>query len=136
MCCVFTKERPVIKAGKAHGRPNAIVCVRGAESITRDAQFSSCMKANGDFQPIHDFYKKMMKALADFFEIDELMVYDFLDRTGCIGCPYGRNIEAELKVVTPAQKAYAVKSFKQSYDVKGVNYKDTQLSIFDIEKDD
>lgn len=47
----------------------------------------------------------------------------------CIACPYGRNTEKELDIVTQAQRQYAIDSFKESYDVLGVNYKCQQIKI-------
>ena len=51
------------------------------------------------------------------------MKHEVLNRTGCIGCPYGRNIVKELSIVTPAQRKYAIDSFGESYSVLGVNVK-------------
>lgn len=131
-CCKYTKKDPLHTYGKENGLL-PIVGIRSGESATRDAKYKSCLNDKGLFTPMHDFTKKLIDALRIFFEIVKPKVYERIERTGCIGCPYGRNIEAELSVVTPAQKAYAVKSFKESYDVKGVNYIDTQMNIFDYE---
>ena len=132
-CCTYTKKKPLKSAGKKYNK-KFIVCVRGAESQTRKAKYNSCLKLYGMFTPIFDFPDELMKALYDFFEIEDLDIYNHVERTGCIGCPYGRNIEEELKHVTPAQKRYAIRSFEESYKVKGVNYKDTQMTIFDYEE--
>lgn len=128
-CCKYTKELPMIKHQKKMGL-KAIIGIRSSESATRDAKNNSCMASNGDFKPLYDFPDQVVYAMYMYFMIDQLKVYEYISRTGCIGCPYGRNIEIELSLVTPQQKRYAIESFKESYDVKGVNYKDTQLSLF------
>ena len=46
-----------------------------------------------------------------------------------MGCPYGRNVETELSLIPDAQLYHAVKFFKESYDVLGVNYNDIQLTL-------
>lgn len=134
-CCTWTKKVPLKKYGKESGLL-PIVCVRGEESNTRKSKYTSCLKPDGMFTPIFDIPKEIMDAMRAFFEMKSPEIYRYVDRTGCIGCPYGRNIETELAHVTPAQKRYAIKSFEESYKVKGVNYKDTQLSIFDYEGED
>jgi len=133
-CCKYTKKEPLRLFEKEHGL-KPIVCVRSEESVTRAAKYTSCLTASGKFTPIYDFPKKIIEALNNFFDVEKPKVYDRVSRTGCIGCPYGRNIEAELSIVTAAQKAYAVNSFKASYDVKGVNYNDTQMNIMDYSKE-
>lgn len=134
-CCTYTKKKPLKEAAKKFNK-KYIVCVRGAESQTRKAKYTSCLKPDGMFTPIFDFPDELMKALFDFFEIEKLDIYNHVERTGCIGCPYGRNVEEELKHVTDAQRRYAIRSFEESYKVKGVNYKDTQLSIFDLKEEE
>lgn len=133
-CCTYTKKKPMKDFEKEFGLKPIIGIVAG-ESATRDAKYSSCLSKDGKFTPLHDFSRQLIEALRKFFGMKKPKVYERIDRTGCIGCPYGRNIEAELSIVTPAQKRYAIKSFKASYDVKGVNYKDTQMNIFDYVED-
>lgn len=57
-------------------------------------------------------------------------VYKYVDRTGCMGCPYSKrnvynvkNIEKELSLLSEAQRKFVCEYFKESYDILGVKYK-------------
>ena len=129
-CCKYTKKEPLRLYGKKN-KLKAIICVRGDESIMRKAKYTTCLSVDGTFTPIHDFPKEIVDALNKFFEIKNPKVYDVINRTGCIGCPYGkRNTERELFICTPSQRAFAIKSFKKSYDVLGVDYLNEQTTLF------
>ena len=66
-------------------------------------------------------YGTLMRCI-QHYKIEIPQIYDILPRTGCMGCPYSRNIEEELKSLSDNQYKYVVSLFKKSYDVKGVKY--------------
>lgn len=121
-CCKYSKKEPLKLFEKKSGL-KPIVAVRGAESATRKNAYQTCLTTDGKFTPLYDFTNEMVNAIYQIYNIEKPDVYNVLDRTGCIACPYGRNIEKELDIVTQAQRQYAIDSFKESYDVLGVNYK-------------
>lgn len=127
-CCYWNKEYPMMKYAKEHGK-KSIIGVRGSESSTRKAQYNTCLHKSGNFTPLYDFSDDLMDLIYEVYEIEIPKCYNYLTRTGCGGCPYGRNTEIELGLMPDGQRKQAIKFFKESYDVLGVNYEDIQLSL-------
>lgn len=128
-CCLYNKEKPMIQWGKANGR-KAIIGVRGSESSTRKSKYNTCLKRNGDFTPLFDFSDELVDLIYDVYQIDIPECYNYLQRTGCAGCPYGRNTETELSLLPDGQRNHAIRFFKESYDVLGVNYNELQMTMY------
>lgn len=118
-CCKYTKKIPLLKYEKKTGL-KPIIAVRGAESLSRENAYRTCLDTKGRFTPLYDFSDEMVNAIYEIYTIEKPKVYEVLNRTGCIGCPYGRNTLEELSIVTPAQRKYAIDSFGESYSVLGV----------------
>jgi predicted nucleic acid-binding Zn-ribbon protein len=62
------------------------------------------MNKNGSFTPIFDLTDDLLKLIELKYNINVPEIYKFLDRTGCMGCPYGRKIEIELSLINDVQK--------------------------------
>lgn len=124
-CCIYNKEKPMQKYGKQTGK-NAIMGVRKSESKVRNAQYNQCLKKNGDFTPIYDFSDKLMDDIYEAYGIEIPECYQHLTRTGCAGCPYGKNVNLELSLLPRLQRINAIKYFKESYDAKGIDYEHFQ----------
>lgn len=123
-CCIQTKENTLAKYEKETGR-KPIIGVRTAESINRQGAYQTCLAKNGKFSPIYDFPEIAVNAIYQVYGIDEPELYHYVRRSGCIGCPYindVKRIEQDLALATPNQRVYIIQLFKESYDVKGVNY--------------
>lgn len=123
-CCIATKENTLAKYEKETGR-KPIIGVRTAESINRQGAYQTCLAKSGKFSPIYDFPENAVDAIYQVYGIDEPMLYRHVRRSGCIGCPYINNakrIEQDLALASPNQRVYIIQLFKESYDVKGVNY--------------
>lgn len=121
-CCKYTKKIPLLKYEKKTGL-KPIVAVMGTESITRKNAYKTCLTTKGMFTPLYDFTNDMVNAIYEIYKIDIPQIYEYLNQTGCIGCPYGfksGGTQKELERVTPAQRKYAIDSFKESYDVLGL----------------
>jgi len=131
-CCTYNKEVPMQKYGKATGK-NAIMGVRKSESKTRNAKYNQCLKKNGDFTPIYDFSDKLMDDIYEAYGIEIPECYKYLTRTGCAGCPYGKNVNTELSLLPRLQRMNAIKYFKESYDAKGIDYEHFQTIMETIE---
>ena len=127
-CCIYNKEVPMQRYSRQTGK-NAIMGVRGSESKTRDAKYNQCLKKNGDFTPIYDFSDKLMNDIYEAYDIEIPSCYNYLTRTGCAGCPYGKNVNLELSLLPRLQRMNAIKYFKESYDVKGIDYENFQMMI-------
>lgn len=119
-CCDFTKKQP-LKNYEQKTHRCAILGVRSAESLQRKAKYKTCLSKNGKFSPIYDFTDCMVDVLYRLYDIEIPSIYYFVDRTGCIGCPYGKknSVLEGLGQATVAQVKYALDSFGESYKVKG-----------------
>ncbi len=67
-----------------------------------------------------DLTDEMANAIDYFYDIEIPPIYQKLSRTGCMGCPYGRNIERELSLLNKAQFNFITRYHKESYLVKNV----------------
>ena len=132
-CCVYNKEKAMQAWGKAHKR-KAIMGVRGEESQTREDQYTACLKKNGDFTPLYDWTNEMIELVYRVYNIPIPECYQYLERTGCAGCPYGRHIETELSLLPELQRKAAISFFKESYYVRGVDYDNIQMTMYEGEK--
>ena len=127
-CCYYNKELPLMRYQNAHGK-KAIIGVRQSESITRKSKYNTCLQKNGDFAPLYDFSDDLIDLIYEVYQIEIPRCYCYLSRTGCAGCPYGRNTETELGLIPDGMRKHIIEYFRESYDVLGVNYKEIQLSI-------
>lgn len=127
-CCLYNKEMPMRHYGIQSGR-KAIIGVRQTESQTRKAKYNTCLKADGGFSPIYDFSDALVDGIYEAYGLEIPGCYTYLSRTGCAGCPYGRNTEIELSLLPELQRQAAIKYFRESYDVKGVNYENLQNTL-------
>lgn len=127
-CCYWNKELPLMRYAKEH-RKKCIIGVRGAESNTRKCKYNTCLQKSGDFTPLYDFSDELVELIYEVYQIEIPKCYYYLSRTGCAGCPYGRNTETELGLIPDGQRKHTIEFFKESYDVLGINYTDIQLPM-------
>lgn len=127
-CCLYIKEKPMIDYSKKTGK-KAIIGVRQSESKTRKAKYETCLQSNGNFAPIYDFSDVLIEDIYKAYDIEIPNCYIYVQRTGCAGCPYGRNCEKELALLPEQQRRKAIDYFKESYDIKGINYNNLQEVI-------
>lgn len=120
-CCDYLKKKPMEDYQKKTGK-KLIIGVRGTESLLRKSQYKSCFTKDGKFTPLWDLSDELIEKIYEHYNIETPSIYNKLSRTGCMGCPYGRNIEIELKSLSKNQYDYVLSLFKKSYDVKGVKY--------------
>lgn len=125
LCCYYLKKKPFHDYEKATGK-KAILGVRSEESLLRKTQYTSCFTSSGKFTPIHDLTQELEDKIIKQYNIEVPKIYDYIDRTGCAGCPYGSwkgETEKELELMTDTKREYVTNLFKESYDILGVNYK-------------
>ena len=121
----YLKKKPFHDYEKETGK-KAILGVRSEESLLRKTQYTSCFTSSGKFTPIHDLTQELEDKIIKQYNIEVPKIYDYIDRTGCAGCPYGSwkgETEKELELMTDAKREYVTNLFKESYDILGVNYK-------------
>ena len=124
-CCTYAKKNVMHRCISENKYDLCILGVRKAEGGLRATAYKSCFDDNDNgcdnYRPIF-WYK-------DTDKIDYEQTYNIrhskcyteygLKRTGCVGCPYGRDFEYELEVVKKYEpKLYkAVNNiFKDSYE--------------------
>lgn len=126
-CCKYLKKLPSKDYMKATGK-KAILGVRGNESVQRKAKYKSCFQKNGNFTPIHDLSNELLEKIYKEKDIEIPNIYNYVDRTGCVGCPYGTNVARqdtikELELVNDNKRRFIIDYFKESYEVRGIDYK-------------
>jgi len=123
-CCLGAKKDPSKQFIKENNIDLMIVGIRKAEGGVRNSH-KSCFKEKDsgadEFYPILWYKKEDKNYYEDLFNVVHSEAYSVygLKRTGCAGCPFGRDFEFELKVIDEhEQKLYkaATYIFKDSYE--------------------
>ena len=126
LCCYYLKKEPAHRFEKESGL-KPILGVRSGESVMRKQQYKSCFSKNGKFTPIHDLSDELLDKIYEYYNIEIPEVYKYVERTGCMGCPYGsykHDTEKELKLINKNQRKFVCNLFKDSYDVLGIEIND------------
>lgn len=125
-CCDFAKKKVVHNLIHDCNYDLSIVGVRKSEGGVRAQAYKNCFDDNNDngcdnYRPIF-WYKDQDKTdYENAYGIIHSKCYTEygLKRTGCVGCPYGKDFEYELEVIKQYEpKLYkAVNNiFKDSYE--------------------
>lgn len=123
LCCYYLKKKPFHDFEKETGL-KAILGIRESESILRKQQYKSCFTKNKKFVPIHDLSDELLNKIYEKYNIEIPKVYNYVTRTGCIGCPYGsykHDTEKELKLINANQRKFVYEYFKESYEVLDID---------------
>ena len=124
LCCYYMKKKPAHDFEKKTGmRP--ILGVRNGESALRKRQYTSCFSKNGKFTPLWDLTDELENAIYEKYKIEIPKIYDYVERTGCMGCPYGSwkgETSKELELISGKQKEFVCEYFKESYEILGIKY--------------
>lgn len=130
-CCKYLKKEPLKEYEKTSCK-KAILGVRGNESLTRKHKYKTCFTKDKKFTPLHDLSDELLENIYKKYRIEIPEIYNYIDRTGCMGCPYGSYkgyTKKELDLLNERQREFVIKLFKESYDVLGINYKNKQLKL-------
>lgn len=122
LCCKYLKKEPFRLYEKETGR-KAILGVRGNESALRKKQYTTCFTKDKKFTPIHDLSDEVLEEIIKKYDIEVPKVYEHINRTGCMGCPYGswkKETQKELELITLQQRKFVCEYFKESYKVLGI----------------
>lgn len=126
-CCKGAKKDNAHKILKDRKIDLNCVGIRKAEGGARSSAYKSCFSEKADnqeydnYRPIFWFTDKDKKEYEEMFSIKHSDCYCKygLKRTGCVGCPFGRDFESELETARLNEpKLYiAVNNiFKDSYE--------------------
>jgi 3'-phosphoadenosine 5'-phosphosulfate sulfotransferase (PAPS reductase)/FAD synthetase len=131
-CCKYLKKEPFKDYEKLTSK-KAILGVRGVESNLRKSKYKSCFTKDKKFTPFYDLSDEMANKIDEYFDIKIPKVYEHINRTGCMGCPYGShygNTVKELELLNDNQFKFVCEYFKESYEVLGINTKEVQMKLF------
>lgn len=102
--------------------------MRQGESILRKTQYKSCFTKEKKFTPIYDLSDELLEKIILKYNIEVPEIYQHIERTGCCGCPYGsykHDTEKELGLINGKQKEFVCELFKESYEVLGIDVKES-----------
>ena len=122
-CCMYLKKKPMEKF-RRETKLKAILGVRSAEGMLRKSRYTSCFKKDGTFTPLWDLTDEMEEKIYKKYNIEIPEIYNYVTRTGCMGCPYGHyrgTTEKELELLNKSQHDFVCEYFKESYSVLGIN---------------
>ena len=134
LCCYYLKKKPAHDFEKESGL-KPILGIRGNESVMRKQQYKTCFTKNGKFTPIHDLSDELLNKICEKYQIEIPKVYNYICRTGCMGCPYGSykgDTEKELTLINEVQRKFVSEYFKESYDVLKIPEKYKEITNKDL----
>lgn len=127
-CCYYAKKK-VAKAFYSDSDADlSVIGVRRAEGGIRATSYKSCYTEGGcivdSFRPIFWMTDEDKRFYEQEFGIKHSACYSKygLKRTGCVGCPYGKNINNELGAI----EKYEPKLYKACMKVFGQSYEYTK----------
>ncbi|WP_154520500.1 phosphoadenosine phosphosulfate reductase family protein [Clostridium sp. WB02_MRS01] len=127
-CCKGAKKDVIHKVIKEENYDLNIVGIRKAEGGKRSTAYKNCFDENDDscdnYRPLF-FYKNDTKLDYEaHYNICHSKCYTEygLKRTGCAGCPFGRDFEFELEVI----QKYEPKLYKAVNSIFGKSYEYTR----------
>lgn len=123
-CCDYTKKRVAENYNKSHNIDLVITGVRKAEGGARATAYKSCFSEYDDvsqYRPIFWFKDESKEDYARACDVTHSECYTKygMKRTGCAGCPFGRSMEDELKIIhdyEPKLELMVNKVFGDSYE--------------------
>ena len=133
MCCKVLKKDTLHRYEK-ETKKKAILGIRSAEGKLRATQYKTCFTKDRKFTPIHDLSDELLERIIKKYNIEVPKVYEHIERTGCMGCPYGSfkgDTEKELALINENQRKFVCEYFKESYEVLGINT-ERQMTIDDF----
>lgn len=127
-CCSFAKK-DVAKRYKEENKINlSIIGVRKAEGGARSSAYKNCFTCNDDavdeYRPIFWYKDETKRVYDEHFGVTHSRCYSEygLKRTGCAGCPFGRDFEFELEVIQENEP----KLYKAVNNIFGDSYEYTR----------
>lgn len=123
-CCTYAKKNVAHEVIKNTKCDLNIIGVRKAEGGIRASAYKNCFnsgKANDEYRPLFWYADKDKDVYDEHYKIEHSKCYTEygLKRTGCCGCPYGRDFEFELDVIKEHEPKLYIginNIFKESYD--------------------
>lgn len=137
-CCEYAKKVPAHKELESGGYDLNCTGIRKSEGGQRSTSYKSCFDlvefGADNYRPLFYWRDSDKDLYREFFGLKRSDCYEVwgMDRTGCAGCPFGKEFEKELLLV----EKYEPKRKKAMETVFGESYKMTRafLDFRKIEK--
>ena len=128
-CCYYAKKTVAAKFEKDNGIALTITGVRKSEGGVRASAYRNCFTQNNknapdEYRPLFWYKEATKREYEKHYKTINSECYTKygLQRTGCAGCPFGRDFEYELKVI----EEYEPKLFKAVNKIFGASYEYTR----------
>lgn len=129
-CCKGAKKDNAKKYLKETAAELNMVGIRKAEGGIRSAAYKTCFdlaksgESWGNYRPIFWYTDQDKEEYKKFFNIKNSDCYEKygLCRTGCAGCPFGKDFEKELEII----EKYEPKLYKAVNNIFGDSYEYTR----------
>lgn len=126
-CCWYAKKNLIHNIINESGYELEVSGVRKAEGGIRDIAYKTCFDSGGDwdrYRPLFWYTNEDKIRYEEHYNITHSRCYTEygLKRTGCVGCPFGKNFQAELEIV----QKYEPKLYKAVLNVFGDSYEYTK----------
>lgn len=125
-CCQKAKTEPSAKFAAEQEADMVCTGLRKSEGGNRAITFKTCFSITGEgkantFRPCFWLTDKDKKDYENFYDIIHSDCYEIwgMKRTGCPGCPYGKEFEQELELMQKHEPKFyraAIKTFGPSYE--------------------
>lgn len=123
-CCQAAKKDTIKEFMDNVNCKLSIQGVRKSEGGARATAYKSCFNnasshVYDEYRPVFWFLEADKKEYVAHCDIHHSKLYDYMKRTGCLGCPFGRDIDAELmyaEVCEPQMKKAMEFLFGPSYE--------------------
>lgn len=128
MCCEYAKKKPAKEYLKNNKYELNITGLRKAEGGLRATVYKNCFSENigshDEYRPLFWYKDSDKKEYENAYNIEHSKCYTEygLPRTGCAGCPFGRDFENELEVI----QKYEPKLYKAVNNIFGNSYEYTR----------
>lgn len=128
VCCKYAKKDVAHKLLKENDYDLQIVGIRKAEGGIRSYSYKNCFDENVDgcdnYRPLFWYSDSDKEEYEENYDVLHSNCYSLygLKRTGCAGCPFGRDFEFELEVI----ENYEPKLFKAVNNIFGDSYEYTR----------
>lgn len=129
MCCQHAKKNPIHRVISEGGYDLSCVGIRKSEGGIRSSAYKTCFSEKSYcgadvFRPIFWLRDPDKEEYCEFYGVVHSKCYTEygLIRTGCIGCPFGKRFEEELKVL----ERHEPKLYKAAIGVFGKSYEYTR----------
>ena len=127
-CCHYAKKKLAEECYVKYRAQLSVIGVRKSEGGVRSTAYKNCYTQRDDkidqFRPVFWLTDQDKRDYEDYFGIVHSRCYTEygLKRTGCVGCPFGRNVLDELAII----KKYEPKLYKACMSVFGKSYEYTR----------